>query len=125
MWILGLKGLTCCKHNKKDIHCRLLWVTMFKRNNLLSHKELRWKPTWGEGSRRTADELVSRMQLLQPQRQHVETHRRNNYLFPSSWQKRKPLPNKCLFSPLPFNYPVLLRITRELYTLVLDQKYFK
>ena len=39
MWILGLKGLTCCKHNKKDICCRLSWFTMFQRNNLLSHKE--------------------------------------------------------------------------------------
>ena len=94
MWILGLKGLTCCKHNKKDICCRLVWVTMFKRNNLLSHKELRWKPTWGEGSRRAADELEARMKLLQPQTQHVKTHRKNNYLFPSSWQKWKPLPNE-------------------------------
>ena len=39
MWILGLKGLTCRKHNKKDIRCRLSWFTMFQRNNLLSHKE--------------------------------------------------------------------------------------
>ena len=37
MWILGLKGLTCCKHNKIDIRCRLSWFTMFKRSNLLSN----------------------------------------------------------------------------------------
>ena len=37
MWILGLKGLTCCKHNKIDICCRLSWFTMFKRSNLLSN----------------------------------------------------------------------------------------
>lgn len=40
--------------------------------------------------------------------------------FPSSWQKWKPSPNECLFSPLPL-YPKLFRIAQQLYIWFLDQ----